>query len=95
MSSVDLVGPFEEYRVVVDGWTVPYLSASPLEDGGIHLQLDHRFGLDVSLDDESEVVPFIADCIAVALGFTCHPRPHQPSPKQRLPFSRLRPLEAQ
>jgi len=64
----------------------------PLPNGGVHLTLDNRFGLDVSLDDEASVVPFVADCIAVALGYGGHPDPGC-DPAALGPYRRLRPLE--
>jgi len=93
MSDVEFVGPFEYHAVVVDSYTVPFLTAEPLSDGGIHLQLDNRFGLDLTLDQERSVVRFIADCIAIALGYSCHPRPHQDGPRKRTSFKRNRSLD--
>lgn len=71
--SVDYIGPFETHDVVVNGWLVPYLVAHPGNGGMIHLTLDRRFGLDLTVADAERVVPFIADCIAVASGYTAHP----------------------
>lgn len=90
MSAVEYVGPFRYHRVVVNGWTVPFLTAEPLNDGGVCLHLDDRHALHVSLDDEAGVVPFIADCIAVALGYSSHPNDE---PKRSTPYRRLRPVE--
>jgi hypothetical protein len=61
VSALDYVGPFEYHAMVIEGWVVPLLTASPLPDGGTYLRLDNRFGLEVSLDAEATVVRFIAD----------------------------------
>ncbi len=92
MADVEYVGPFGDWRVVVDGWTVPYLTVVPCNGNRIDLSLDNRFGLVLDGADAERVVPFIADAIAIALGFTCHPRSDWDGPKQRHPMSRLRPL---
>jgi len=91
---VTYVGPFSYHAVVVNGWRVPLLTASPLPKGGVHLTLDNRFGLDVSLDDEASIVPFVADCIAVALGYGCHPD-REGEPVRLPPFRRLWGLEVE
>ena len=72
-SGLEFVGPFEHHDVVVNGWRVPYLEATPLNGGVVRLCLDGRFGLDLSVADAEHVVPFVADCIAVAAGYTAHP----------------------
>lgn len=85
-SPVDFVGPFEHHKVVVEGWTVPLLDAQPLPGGRVTLRLDERFDLDLSIAEAERVVPFIANAIAVALGFTCHPRGDE-EPKSQPPLS--------
>lgn len=86
--TAEFIGPFEYHKVVVDGWTVPHLTAQPARDGYIALTLDHRFDIDVPVVDADRLVGFIADCIAVALGYTCHPRPDWEAPLARLPMQR-------
>ena len=70
---VDYVGPFETHRVVVDGWQVPLLDATPLQGGRVLLSLDSRFGLELTLAEAERVVPFVAHAIAIASGFAGHP----------------------
>ena len=89
MSAVEYIGPFKHHIVKVNGWPVPFLTAEPAEDGGVFPSLDNRFCLKVELDDEAEVAPFIADCIAVGLGFTSHPSDATAEPKRRIPYHRL------
>jgi hypothetical protein len=87
-SGLDFPGPFQWHEVVVHGHMVPHLRASPI-DGGVHLNLDGRYGLDLSSADAETVLPFIADCIAVAMGYTGHPKPECPEPTPRQPFPRM------
>lgn len=87
-SGLEYVGPMETFLVAVHGRQVPFLQAFPAE-GGVHLTLDQRFGLDLSADEAERVIPFIADCIAVALGYTCHPNPDCPEPGRRPAFPHM------
>lgn len=91
--TVEFVGPFETHRVVVDGWAVPFIAAHPVGDGYIALTLDHRFDIDIPVIDADRLVGFIADCIAVAMGYTCHPRADWDAPKSRVPMQRCRNLD--
>ena len=87
MNSYEIVGPFESHRVIVGGRRAPFLEAHPVNGGKIHLLLDSRIGVDVSVADAETVIPFIADCIAVALGYACHPGKDE-EPRERVPFPR-------
>ena len=89
MFRVSFPGPFTRHEVVVDGWSVPHLHAQPCGDNDEHVMLilDSRLAITVSVDEAERFVPFLADAIAVALGYTCHPnedteRPmKQPQPR--------------
>lgn len=74
MSDYEIVGPFESHRVIVDGRRVPFLDALPVNGGKIALLLDGRYSVDIDVAQADALIPWIADAIAVALGFTCHPR---------------------
>lgn len=74
MSDYQIVGPFQSHRVIVDGRRVPFLEALPVNGGKISLLLDGRYALDISVADADAFIPWIADAIAVAMGYTCHPR---------------------
>lgn len=84
MADYEIVGPFETHRVIVGGRRVPYLEAYPVNGGKISLVLDGRLGMDVPVADAETVIPFIAHCIAVGMGYACHPRadeePQRPTP---------------
>lgn len=71
--SYELSGPFQTHEVIVGGRRVPYLMAIPGAGGRIFLSLDSRYGLDLSLEEADRVVPFLANAIAIGLGYTCHP----------------------
>lgn len=75
MSEFEIVGPFEgSYRVVVDGRQVPFLEARPANGGVIRLTLDDRYGVDVGVAQADALIPWIADAIAIGMGWNCHPR---------------------
>ncbi len=87
MNGYEIVGPFESHRVIVSGRRVPFLSARPVNGGKIALTLDNRIGVDVDVAQADALIPFIADCIAVAMGYTCHPREGD-EPRRSVPFPR-------
>ncbi|HET8627408.1 MAG TPA: hypothetical protein VFL91_08310 [Thermomicrobiales bacterium] len=80
---VGIIGPFvEEWRLTVDGYRVPYLTAYP---GGApdtwHLVLDGRFGVDVTDEEPRRWLWFVANAMAVAAGYSSfgeHCRPINP-----------------
>lgn len=93
MADVEYVGPFQEWQVVVDGRGVPHITAVPLVGGKVRLVLDSRMGLVLDVTTAEAVVPFLADAIAVAKGYTCHPRPRHKKPRRLSPFQRSHPVE--
>lgn len=74
-SALDFIGPIDYHAVVLNGRRVPYLTATPQTGGRVTLELDNRFALDVSLAEAQTVVPFIAHCLAVGMGYTGFPDP--------------------
>lgn len=80
---VTFPGPFRHHDVIVDGWRVPFLEAHPAEEDRTTLVLDRRLGIDLTTDEAERLLPFIADAIAVALGYGAHPRGDMPLPEQR------------
>ena len=59
---------------------VPFLTATPSDGGVVRLHLDRRFAVDLNAEEAERLVPFLAECFAVALGRTCHPCPEVPEP---------------
>ncbi|HEY5201346.1 MAG TPA: hypothetical protein VIJ31_10605 [Acidothermaceae bacterium] len=86
-SAVEFVGPFESHDVVFNGRLVPHLTSSPMQGGRVLLHLDRRFVLDISLQEADYLVPFLAHCIAVGMGYSsfpdpdCEPHRAQPMPQ--------------
>jgi hypothetical protein len=65
-----IVGPFEEWRVIIDGRMIPRLNARRLSSGGVSLLLDKRFILDIP--DEGlayQVASFVANALAIGEGY--------------------------
>jgi hypothetical protein len=93
MADVEYIGPFESWRVVVDGRQVPFLAAHPLDGGRVDPTLDDRFGLILDVATAERVLPFLVNAIAVAWGYTAHPSTEQDAPTARLPFPRLTGLQ--
>lgn len=88
---IEYVGPFDTTHVVIDGRRVPFLTGTHMADR-VSLTLDDRFGLDLTVAQAEAVVPFIANCIAVGLGYTCHPRADE-EPNKAHPFPRMTELD--
>jgi hypothetical protein len=86
---VSFPGPFSSHDVVVDGWKVPLLHAHPCgeTDESVMLVIDDRLAATFSVEEAERFVPFLADAIAVALGYGCHPKEdaEQPLAKQPQP----------
>lgn len=85
---VNFPGPFTHHDVVVDGWRVPYLQAELSGEDRVVLVLDRRLGVELSTDEAERLVPFLADSIAVALGYGAHPREDTPRPLEQAPYPR-------
>lgn len=92
MSTYEITGPVQRRDVLVDGRKVPFLAAYPENGGIISLILDDRYGLEVTVADAEAFIPWIADAIAIALGYTCHPRPGK-EPLRSGPFPPVRVID--
>jgi hypothetical protein len=86
---VNFPGPFSRHDVVVNGWRVPLLHAhlSSQNEESVTLVVDDRLASTFTVDEAERFVPFLADAIAVALGYPCHPTEdaEQPLIKQPQP----------
>ncbi|MDQ6810340.1 MAG: hypothetical protein M3Z95_00390 [Actinomycetota bacterium] len=71
---VTFPGPFQHHDVVVDGWSVPFIKARLSGEEKVRLILDDRLVVDLSTADAERLIPFLADAIAIALGYGAHPR---------------------
>lgn len=84
-------GPFSYHDVVVDGWSVPLLKASMRGEDRVRLILDDRRVLDLSIAEADRLLPFLANAIAVALGYGAHPRENTRFLPERAPHMAPRP----
>src|SRR6478609_11088113 len=86
---VTFPGPFQHHDVVVDGWSIPFVKASFRRDDEDHIRLilDDRIGLDLKSAEAEKLMPFLADAIAVALGYGAHPREDMESLPERVPYA--------
>ncbi len=75
--------------MTIDGWLVPFVEPVSLSGGRTRLVLDNRFGLVLDEDKARYVLPWIANAIAVASGFSCHPRSDHDQPKSLSPYRRV------
>ena len=87
---VSFPGPFPRHEVVVDGWQVPLLQAHPCgeQDDKAMLVIDDRLAATFTIEEAERFVPFLADAIAVALGYASHPDENAESPLVRQPQPR-------
>ena len=91
---VEYVGPFDQTYVVIDGRKVPHLTVGFLPGGIVSFVLDERFALDVPVERAPHTASFLADCIAVGMGYASHPREGQ-EPVPRPAFQRMREVSFQ
>jgi hypothetical protein len=89
---VTFPGPFEHHDVVVDGWRVPFLQAHMAGEDRVALVIDRRLATELTMDEAERVVPFVADAIAVALGYGAHPNEDTPPKPPRAPYPRPEPV---
>jgi hypothetical protein len=86
-SPYTLLGPFVgSYKVLIAGRQVPFLTGEPANGGRVVLHLDERFAVEMSVQDADRIVPFIAHCIAVGMGYTGFPAEPGLEPKKAEPF---------
>lgn len=66
-----LIGPFQEWRVVVDGRLIPKLTAHYENNGEtIFLTIDHRFGSGFPKDRARDVAWLIGQAMAIGAGYS-------------------------
>lgn len=65
-----IIGPFEEYRVVIEGRAIPRLTARRTSSGGVLLTVDRRWTSEfANQDDAYQAAWLIANATAVAEGY--------------------------
>lgn len=65
-----MIGPFEEYRVVLEGKLIPKLTARH-EGDEIALILDHRLSISVPAARAYDIAWFVAESMAIGAGYPC------------------------
>jgi hypothetical protein len=85
---VTFPGPFQHHDVVVNGWRVPFLEAQLSGEDRIVVTLDRRFSVQMGTEEAERMLPFIANAVAVALGYGSHPRAESEPPLERVPYPR-------
>jgi len=71
---VELVGPFpgNSWRVVVDGYVLPYVDAESCDDGTWFFRVDNRMSIQVPNRAELERwCAIVGQAMAVAAGYPC------------------------
>lgn len=79
-----LVGPFESYKVVVEGREIPGLTGWPQADGRITLVVDGRFAVDFPADLAHQAAWLVAQALAVGAGYT-----HLGATEKSAPFAAI------
>ena len=64
-----LVGPFEKYKVQVEGRIIPRLTGWPCENGNIRLIVDGRFMAEFTPDAARDAAWLIAQALAIGEGY--------------------------
>lgn len=75
-----LHGPFEEWRVVLDGFQIPFLTGRKQPDGRVWLELDHRFAGEFSEEDAWQVAHLVANALAIGAGYPWYGAPSKDHP---------------
>jgi len=66
-----MIGPFEEYRVVLAGKLIPKLTANRDGDDMISLTLDNRLSVSVPKDRAYDIAWLVANALAIGAGYAC------------------------
>jgi hypothetical protein len=76
-TKVEFIGPFgtgTRHYVTIDGFRVPYIAAhreiGGADDGLMSLLLDDRFGFNATEDECRHWLPFLANAMAIAAGYS-------------------------
>ncbi len=66
-----MIGPFEEYRVVLEGKLIPNLTAFREGEKEVCLVLDHRLSISVPAERAYDVAWLVANALAIGAGYPC------------------------
>lgn len=71
--TAEIIGPFEKYGLVVDGYSVPCAEAFEYDGGTVTFILDGRLGWTVPAGVFEDVAALVATAYALGLGLPCAP----------------------
>lgn len=77
-----LVGPFQTYKVVVEGRSIPRLTAWPESETQTMLTLDGRLSIVIGNRDVQSVAWMVANALAIGEGYS-----HMGAEKKGYPFA--------
>lgn len=72
-SRSEIVGPFSEYRLVVDGYSVPFVEAREDDGGTVTFIMDNRLAWTVPAAAFAATAHLIATAYALGIGLPCAP----------------------
>lgn len=79
-----LVGPFQTYKVIVEGLSIPGLTAWPESETQTMLTLDGRLGIVIGNRDLQSVAWLVANALAIGQGYS-----HLGAQQRGFPFAPL------
>ena len=73
MVSAKIVGPFENYNLVVDGYSVPFVEARENDGGTVTFIVDNRLAWTIPVAAFEDVAHLVATVYAIGVGLPCPP----------------------
>jgi hypothetical protein len=71
--SAQIIGPFELYDLVVDGYRVPGVEAQENDGGTVTFIVDRRMAWTIPAGSFEDVAALVANVYAIGAGLTCAP----------------------
>lgn len=88
---VEAIGPFSTYELVVNGWTVPGVSSYRVDVRTVAFVCG-SYAYDIPEERAGAFADWLANVVAVSMGWTCHPsaswNPPDAAPFRSLPWHR-------
>lgn len=78
--TAEIIGPFSEYRLVVDGYNVPFVEAHEDDGGTVTFIMDGRLAWTIPAGAFEDVAHLIATAYALGIGLPCAPSADYPPP---------------
>jgi hypothetical protein len=72
VGNVSFIGPFHQvWKVSLDGYRLPNVTAIPQENGNLALCLDERFLIEGTPEECAKWLWFVANAMAIGAGYSC------------------------